>query len=257
MSKKHLLALALMIGAAGAQAADNGLRIGIEAAYPPFAYKQANGELAGFDYDIGNALCKQMEVKCIWVEQEYDGLIPSLKVRKVDAILASLTITEDRKKSVDFTDRYYRSAARLVMKQDLQLGSDLSGLAGKRIGVQRASIHDRYATQVLEPKGAVVVRYTSQNEVYLDLQAQRLDGTLADDVILDQTFLKKPIGKGFAFSGPAFNDPAYFGDGVAIAVRKGDQPLAERFNRAIAEIRANGTYQQINSKYFDFNVYGE
>ena len=257
--KRNLLigSLLLGLGLSAAQAGDKVLKIGIEAAYPPFAFTQSDGSLAGFDYDIGNALCKQMQVQCKWVEQEYDGLIPSLKVRKVDAVLSSLSITDDRRKSVDFTHPYYRSAARLALKAGTVVGDDLSGLEGKRIGVQRSSIHDRFATDVLKAKGVEVVRYTSQNEVYLDLQSGRLDGTLADDVILDQTFLKKPTGQGFAFVGPKLTDPKYFGDGIGIAVRKGDDALAEQFNQALAAIRADGSYQAINARYFDFDVYGE
>ncbi|MFL4355853.1 transporter substrate-binding domain-containing protein, partial [Escherichia coli] len=83
--------------------------IGIEAGYPPFSFKTPDGKLAGFDVDIGNALCEEMKVKCTWVEQEFDGLIPALKVRKIDAILSSMTITDERKKSVDFTNKYYHT----------------------------------------------------------------------------------------------------------------------------------------------------
>lgn len=93
------------------------IRLGIEAAYPPFSMKTADGKLTGFDVDIGDALCKQMDVKCVWVEQEFDGLIPALKVKKIDAILSSMTITEDRKKNVDFSIKYYHTPARFVMKE--------------------------------------------------------------------------------------------------------------------------------------------
>jgi arginine/ornithine transport system substrate-binding protein len=238
-------------------AADQPLKIGIEAAYPPFASKSPNGEITGFDYDIGNALCAEMQIKCQWVEQEYDGLIPALKVKKVDAILSSMSITEERKKSVDFTDKYYQSPARLVMKSGTQIGEDLSGLKGKRIGVQRSSIHDRFATEVLAPKGAEIVRYTSQNEIYLDMNSSRLDGTVADQIILSESFLKLPTGQGFAFAGPQLTDPKYFGDGIGIALRKGDKPHVQNFNDAIKALRAKGIYQAINAKYFDFDVYGK
>lgn len=250
-------ALVLAAGMSAANAGDKVMRIGIEAAYPPFAYKLPNGEISGFDYDIGNALCKEMQVTCQWVEQEYDGLIPALKVKKFDAVLSSLSITEDRKKSVDFTDRYYQSPARLVMRDGTDVTADLDGLKGKRVGVQRSSIHDRYATEVLAAKGAEIVRYGSQNEVYLDVASGRLDGTLADEMILDEAFLKKPVGVGFAFVGPKLTNPKYFGDGVGIAVRKGNSALAQQFNDAILRIRANGEYQAINAKYFDYDVYGE
>lgn len=242
--------------ASHAGAADS-LRIGIEAAYPPFASKTGNGEIVGFDYDIGNALCAQMQVKCQWVEQEFDGLIPSLKVRKIDAILSSLTISEERKKSVDFTNRYYQAAGRIVMKEGADLGTHFSGLAGKRVGVQRAGIHDRFATEVLAPTGAQVIRYASLNEAYLDLIAGRLDAVQGDDVAVQIGFLDTPDGKGYAFAGEPLRTPKYFGDGVGIAVRKGDKGLADRFNQALSAIRANGEYKAIQDHYFKFDIYGE
>jgi arginine/ornithine transport system substrate-binding protein len=142
-----------------------------------------------------------MKVKCTWVEQEFDGLIPALKVRKIDAILSSMSITEDRKKSVDFTNKYYNTPARLVMKEGTgQRQPD--ELKGKKIGVQRGSIHDRFAKEVLAPLGAEIVPYGSQNEIYLDVAAGRLDGTVADATLLKDGFLKTDAGKGFAFVGP-------------------------------------------------------
>ncbi|AIL62044.1 lysine-arginine-ornithine-binding periplasmic protein [Pseudomonas alkylphenolica] len=233
------------------------LRIGIEAAYPPFASKTDSGDITGFDYDIGNALCAQMQVKCQWIEQEFDGLIPSLRVRKVDAIISSLTISEERKKSVDFTNRYYQAAGRLVMREGADLGSNFSGLAGKRVGVQRAGIHDRFATQVLAPAGAEVVRYTSLNEAYLDLIAGRLEAVQGDDVAVQFGFLDTPGASGYAFAGHPLRDPKYFGDGVGIAVRKGDKTLVERFNKALLAIRENGEYKRIQDHYFKFDIYGE
>ena len=233
------------------------VRIGIEAAYPPFAMKTPEGAITGFDYDIGNALCAEMQVKCVWIEQEFDGLIPALKVRKFDAVLSSLNITPERLKSVDFTNKYYATPARLAMKAGAVLNDPLVDLKGKKVGVQRASIYDRYATEVYAPAGIEVVRYSSQNEIFLDLTAGRVDATLADVVNIDDGFLKTDAGKGFALVGPDYTEAKYFGDGVGIAVRKGDKAMAERFNKAIAAIRANGKYQEVQNKYFQFNVYGE
>jgi arginine/ornithine transport system substrate-binding protein len=258
MKKLMLLgALALTVLAQPVFADEKPLKIGIEAAYPPFASKAPDGSIVGFDYDIGNALCAEMKVKCTWVEQEFDGLIPALKVRKIDAILSSMSITEDRKKSVDFTDRYYSTQARLVMKEGTTVSDSLDELKGKKIGVQRGSIHDSFAKKVLEPKGAEIKSYSSQNEIYLDIKAGRLDGTVADATLLQDGFLKTDSGKGYAFVGPAFTDPAYFGDGIGIAVRKGDKANVERINAAITAIRANGEYKKIQDKYFDFDVYGK
>lgn len=233
------------------------LRIGIEAAYPPFAFKTPEGKISGFDYDIGEALCAEMKVKCLWVEQEFDGLIPALKVRKVDAILSSMTITEERLKSVDFTAKYYQTPIKLAMKSGTVLKDPLVDLKGKKVGVQRASIYDRFATEVYAPAGVEVVRYSSQNEVFLDLASGRLDATLADSVNIDDGFLKTDAGKGFAFVGPDYTDVKYFGEGAGIAVRKGDKALADKISAAIAALRANGKYQEVQNKYFQFNVYGD
>ncbi|MDD0843189.1 ABC transporter substrate-binding protein [Pseudomonas sp. Gutcm_11s] len=257
MKKIVLLgALALSAFSALVQAEDKPLRIGIEAAYPPFAFKQPDGSISGFDYDIGNALCEEMKVKCQWIEQEFDGLIPALKVRKFDAILSSMSITDERKRSVDFTGKYYATPARLAMKAGSEY-TDVAGLKGKKIGVQRSSIYDRYATDVFAPAGAEIVRYGSQNEVFLDLASGRLDATLADVVNIDDGFLKTDSGKGFALVGPDFTDVKYFGEGQGIAVRKGDKALAEKISAAILAIRANGKYKEVQDKYFQFNVYGE
>ncbi|OCR23218.1 ABC transporter substrate-binding protein [Pseudomonas syringae] len=258
MKKLMLLgALALSVLAQPTFADEKPLKIGIEAAYPPFASKAPDGSIVGFDYDIGNALCAEMKVKCTWVEQEFDGLIPALKVRKIDAILSSMSITEDRKKSVDFTGRYYSTQARLVMKDGTTVSDSLAELKGKKIGVQRGSIHDRFAKEKLEPLGAEIKSYASQNEIYLDIQAGRLDGTVADATLLQDGFLKTDAGKGYAFVGPAFTDAAYFGDGIGIAVRKGDKANLDKINAAITAIRANGEYKKIQDKYFDFDVYGK
>ena len=257
MKKYALLCAVLALHAGASFAKDwNEIRMASEGAYPPFNTTTADGSMAGFDIDIGNALCEEMKVKCTWVEQEFDGLIPALKVRKIDAILSSMSITDDRKKSVDFTNRYYLTPARLVLKEGTTVSDSLDELKGKKIGVQRGSIHDRFAKEVLAPKGATVVPYSSQNEIYLDVEAGRLDGTVADATLLQEGFLDTAAGKGYAFTGPAFTDSKYFGDGIGIAVRKGDKENLDRINAAITAIRANGKYKAIQDKYFNFDIYG-
>jgi arginine/ornithine transport system substrate-binding protein len=238
-------------------AAEKTLRIGIEAAYPPFAFKTEEGKISGFDYDIGNALCAQMQVKCEWIEGEFDGLIPSLKVKKIDAALSSMTITAERKNSVDFTHKYYFTSSRLVMKEGAVVDDQYASLKGKRIGVQRATTTDRYATEVFVPKGIEVVRYTSNEEIYMDLASGRLDAVFADTIPLEQGFLMTPKGKGYAFVGPELKDPKYVGEGAGIAVRKGNTELVSQLNKAIDDIRASGEYQKIESKYFKSDIYGD
>jgi arginine/ornithine transport system substrate-binding protein len=258
MNKTGLLAaLAFCAVSTLAHADEDSLRIGIEAAYPPFSFKTPEGNISGFDYDIGNALCEEMKIKCQWVIQEFDGMIPSLKVRKIDAVLSSMSITDDRLKSVDFSEKYYRTPGKFAAKAGQALNDPKVDLKGKKLGVQRSSTYDRYATEQLAPAGVEVVRYSSQNEAFLDLASGRLDATLADIVNTNESFIKTPAGNGFALVGPDINDPKYFGRGAGIALRKGDTANAARLNTAIDAIRANGKYQQVMAKYFAFDIYGE
>ncbi|MGD9331562.1 MAG: transporter substrate-binding domain-containing protein, partial [Desulfobacterales bacterium] len=129
-------------------------------------------------------------------------------------------------------------------------------IKGKKVGVQRATIHDKYLTDNYG-KDVEVVRYGTQDEAYLDLVAGRVDMLLADSVALSDGFLKKPEGQDYQFIGPDLTDQRWFGDGAGIAIRKQDKDLVEMFNKAIDKIRADGTYKQIQDRYFDFNVYGE
>ncbi len=231
------------------------IRIGVEGAYPPFSQIDTDGKLKGFDIDIANALCAELKAECVMVQQEFDAMIPGLLSRKIDAVIASMSITEERKKSVDFSDKYYQTPARFVAKAGSKLEVSVAGLKGKRIGVQRTTIHDRFATATFTQ--SEIVRYTKQDDAFLDLTAGRLDGALVDLMAANAGFLQTPAGKGFAFLGPIYSDPKFFGVGAGIAVRKADIALRDRLNVAIKAIRANGVYQKIQDKYFDFDVYGD
>ena len=230
------------------------VRIGVEGAYPPFSEVGPDGELKGFDIDIARALCAQMRVRCVLVQQNFDGMIPALNANKIDAVIASLSITEERRKSVDFTDKYYKTPGRLVARRDAALRPTPDGLAGRRIGVQRASTYDRYATDTFAR--SEIVRYAKLDDVFLDLAAGRIDAAFADSVASYVGFLRQPGGDAYAFVGPDFIEPRYFGNGAGIAVRKGDEELAQAFSDAIAAIRENGTYAEINDRYFPFDIYG-
>ena len=250
------IALALATVTAQAQAPDwKKIRIGVEGAYPPFSEVGPDGKLKGFDIDIAMALCAEMKAECTLVQQEWDGIIPALQSRKFDAIVASMAITEERLKVVNFTNKYYNTPSRLVGKAGTTLQPTAEGLKGKRIGVQRSTIQDRFVTATFT--GSEIVRYAKADEVYLDLAAGRVDVVFSDTLAVDGGFLKKPQGKGFAFFGPSYDDPKFFGTGSGIAVRKADTALQAKFNAAIAAIRANGVYKKINDRYFDFDVYGK
>jgi arginine/ornithine transport system substrate-binding protein len=230
------------------------LRVGVEGAYPPFSELDPSGKLKGFDIDMLQALCARMKRDCEMVQIAFDGMIPALNTRKIDAIFASMSITEERKKAVAFSDKYYKTPARFVIKTGAKFEISPEGLKGKRIGVQRATVFDRFLTDTF--KGVTVVRYTKQDEVYLDLAAGRIDAALQDVVAAQEGFLKTPQGKAFGFIGPFYDEPKYFGDGAGVAVRKSDDALREAFNAAIRAVRADGAYKKIQDKYFDFDVYG-
>ncbi len=232
------------------------IRIGVEGAYPPFSYITASGELEGFDIEIARALCDEMGAECTLVQQDWDGIIPALLARKYDAIIASMSITEERKKKVAFTNKYYQTPAKFA--QPKGAGNEITpeGLKGKTVGVQRATTHDNFVTSMFGD-AVDVRRYGTQDEAYLDAVAGRLDLLLADSMAMAEGFINAPDGAGWEFVGPGFTDVNFFGEGAGIAIRKKDMDLVEKFNAAISAIRANGKYQEINNKYFEFDVYGE
>ena len=245
-----LLASATLVSAQDAKK----LKIGVEGAYPPFSQIGTDGKLKGFDIDIANALCEQIKAQCTMVQQEFDGLIPSLQAKKIDAVIASMSITDERKKVVAFSDKYYHTPARFVGKKGNPLTATVAGMKGKRIGVQRTTTHDRFATETF--KESEIVRYAKQDDVFLDLASGRLDAVMVDQVAASQGFLLLPTSQDFAFFGPVYIEPKYFGAGAGIGMRKTDTALRDEFNAAIKAIRANGVYKKINDKYFDFDIYG-
>ena len=240
-----LLAVFLMLPA---QAAD--LRIGVEGAYPPFSAVDENGELIGFDIEIARALCAEMGADCELVQQDWDGIIPALLAKKYDAIVASMSDTEERRKQVSFTGRYYKDGAKFVRKKGSGIRVSYGGMAGKKIGVQRATVTDSFLTAEFE--GADIKRYDTLENAYLDLKQERLDLVLADQFPQEDWVKKNPD---YETVGATYTNSKYFGD-ISIAVRKEDNALRERLNAAIKAIRGNGVYKAINDKYFAFDIYG-
>ena len=250
-----MAAAALAMLATGVHAQDKRkVKIGTEGAYPPFNSIDAQGKLVGFDVDIANALCEAANFECEFVVQDWDGIIPGLIAKKYDAIIASMSITEQRKEVVDFTDKYYNTPAKFVAGKDADFDISPEGLAGKVVGVQRATTHENFLRG--EFPEVEIRTYATQDEANADLVSGRLDLIMADSVALLEGFLTTDEGQDFEFVGPDYNDPRYHGEGAGIAIRKGEDELRALFNEAIDEIRADGTYQAINEKYFDFDVYG-
>ena len=246
--KKILLAAAATL-AFGAQAvAAEKLKLGTEGAYPPFNLIDASGQVGGFDVEIGQALCAKMAVECEVVTSDWDGIIPALNARKFDFLIASMSITEERKAAIDFTEPYYTNKLQFVAPKGGEFKTDKASLKGKVIGAQRATIAGTWLEDNLD--GVVDIKlYDTQENAYLDLSSGRLDGILADTFV-QWEWLKSDAGQSFEFKG----EPVFDNDKIGITVRKND-PLRERLNKALAEIVEDGTYKKINDKYFPFSIY--
>lgn len=246
MRLKALIVATVMAAVAGNAYAADKIRFGTEGAYPPFNQIDASGKLTGFDVDIANALCAQLKAECTIVTQDWDGIIPALNGKKFDALVASMSITPERRQAVDFTDPYYTNKLQFVAAK----GSDFSPakLKGLVLGAQRATIAGSWLEEHV--KDAEIKLYDTQDNAYLDLSSGRLDAILADKFV-NWDWLKSDGGQDFEFKG----EPVFDNDRVAIAVRKGDDELRQKLNAALKAIVANGTYKKINEKYFPFNIY--
>lgn len=254
--KKLALTVAFAMAAAGAYAKDwKEIRFGTNASYAPFESKAANGKLVGFDIDLGNAICTKLKAKCVWIENDFDGLIPALKAKKFDGVLSSLSVTEARQKEIAFSDKIYNTPTRMVAKKGNGIMPTAASLKGKRVGVEQGTIQEAYARAHWAPAGVTVTPYQNQDQVYQDLMYGRLDATLQDAVQADLGFLKTMKGRDYAFSGPSLLDPKTLGAGVAIGLRKEDADLKVSINKALAEIIKDGTYKKLEQKYFSFSIY--
>jgi arginine/ornithine transport system substrate-binding protein len=231
------------------------LRVATEGAYPPFNSVDASGQIVGFDVDIANALCAEAGFTCTIVTQEWDGLIPGLLAEQYDVIIASMTITEARREVVDFTDHYYRTPTRFVAAVDAGLEISPEGMAGRVIGVQSGTVFEAWLRETFTQSD--IRPYPSAEEHNADLVAGRVDAVVGDSVAFVGSFFTLPDSEGFEFVGPEYTDTALVGDGIGIALRQDDDEIRERLNAAIATIRDNGTYAEINARYFDFDIYGE
>ena len=255
------------------------IRIGTEGAYPPWNNLNAAGELEGAEIDFGNEACKRMNAECEWVTQDWDGILPALLNGKYDIIIAGMSITEERKKKVNFTNGYMTDGIRFAALKDSNLGSmgsnwsgsqtkkvnlsnptgkELAAIAqlntaleGKIVGAQGATTHQNYVEKYMQ--GAVEMRlYQTMDDLHLDLAAGRIDAAIGDvGSLLD--FMATEEGQGVTMFGPNLSGDV-LGEGVGGAVRKEDTDILEMWNKAIAEMSADGTTAKITKKWFGRDV---
>ncbi|MBZ2169049.1 transporter substrate-binding domain-containing protein [Marinobacter sp. F4216] len=225
------------------------LRVGMDVPYAPFGVRGPDGVLTGFEVDLGNAMCQEVTGQdCEWVVQAWDGIIPGLLARKYDLIISSMTITAERRNAVLFSEPYYATPSAFFTRASSEF--DLSNTSNTRIGVQRGTNQERFVAEILPD--AEVVRYTTTDDMYLDLIGERLDAVMLD----------APVGIQWAEddtkvvqSGDFIKEPArIFGEGVGVAMRKRDRKLAEQVNAALDKLKNNGVYDELMAKYFSFDI---
>ena len=244
-----LFAVAVAMPAMSGACAAATLRFGTDASYPPYEYKLPDGRLAGLDIDIGNAMCAAANVKCVWVESSFDGLIAGLQSRKFDAINASMAPTVARRAVMDFTQPVYAADIRLVAARGSHLVPDAATLAGKRVGVLQGSTQAAFAKANWEPRGVLVREYQDQDSIYADLVNGRLDATVVIGAAARLGFLSKPQGARFELAGPRIDDPAILGASSVIGVRKGDGKTLQTLDAALARLKQDGTIGRLEKQY--------
>ena len=247
--KKLMIAAttALAVMAGSAQAQDRDLRIAFDVPYEPFEYRNDEGELTGFEVELAEAMCEEMQANCEFVIQAWDGMIPGLLARKFDLIMSSMSITEERAERVNFSEPYYITPAGWFARESFNADvTDMEAMKDKTVGVQRGTTMDTYVT---ENMGGVVDinRYTTAEDMVLDLEGQRLDVVFVDYPVGEQTILTR---EGFKEVG----EPVKLGQGVGVAMRKRDRELAEEVNAALKTLKEDGTYDAIMQKYFNYDI---
>ncbi|MGO4439807.1 transporter substrate-binding domain-containing protein [Rhizobium sp. RAF56] len=246
-----MTAAAVLAMAPIAFAADAEITIATEGAYPPFNFTKSDGTLAGLDVDMANALCDAMKAKCKIVSQDWDGMIPALMAKKFDAIIASMSITEERKQKIDFTNKYYTTPLAVIVPKDSKLtGVSAADMKSKAVGAQGSTTQGNYATDVYGKGGADVKLYPTQDEATADLQNGRIDALISDKFVVVDWL--NNAGKDCC---KMLADVPGTETEAGIGIRKGDDALREKFNKAIDQIVADGTYKQIVAKYFPFDIY--
>ncbi|OPA93923.1 amino acid ABC transporter substrate-binding protein [Pseudomonas fluorescens] len=247
----HLcLAFALLLSMDAAAAADQPrgeIRFAVAAQFPPFQSRNQQGELVGLNIDLGNALCKQLNVRCTWVDQVLVENFPALEARQFDAIMG-MAPTSKRRQWVSFTDNLYPFTTRLVARKASGLLPTARSLKGKRVGVLLGSNREAFVQSEWAPAGVIVKSFWLNDELMRSLVAGQIDATLQGTVEIRRALLDTAGGQDFDFLGPAVS-AELLGDGVAIALRKPDINLRNELNHALERLMQSGEYLRILQSY--------
>jgi ABC-type amino acid transport substrate-binding protein len=229
------------------------VRIGTEADYPPFEYTAASGQLKGMEIELGNQYCAVAKLQCKWVNMSFDAMIAALNAHKIDAVLSQMGITDAREKSVSFTAPVTFNGVVVVGPKGSAITEDPVTMKGKTIGVQSGTIEEAWANKNL--KGVATVKsYDGQDQAFQDLQAQRIDATICDQPVA-YDFLRKGGKAEFDYLGKPLVDPTTLGSGnTAMAVRKDDTKLRDTLDGAINQVLKDGSFAKVNAEYFPFSM---
>lgn len=249
LSRRVLFAAAAVLMASASPALAD-IKFGVAAEpYPPFTSKDASGKWVGWEVDLMDALCAQLNEKCEIVEVAWDGIIPALQSKQFDLIWSSMSITGERKQTIDFSSMYYNTPTVIIGGKTGDLDITPAHLSGKVIGVQVSTIHQRYLDKYYGAAGATIKTYQTQDEANQDLASGRVDYVQADGAALD-AFLKTEQGAACCeLKGVVVDDPEILGEGVGAGIRKEDSALREKINGAIVALAASGKFKEITEKY--------
>lgn len=255
---KKIALAAAFAAALAAPAAAQAVKVGIAAEpYPPFASPDASGNWVGWEVEIIGAVCAAAELQCEITPVAWDGIIPALTSGQIDAIMASMSITEERMKTIDFSDKYYNTPTVIATAKGSGIAPTAEGLAGKIIGVQVATVHEAYVNKHFAASAAEVKVYQTQDEANQDLAAGRIDATQADSIALDAFIASEAGAACCEIVGAVADDKEVLGLGVGVGLRQGEEELKAKFNAGIKKIREDGTYDKITAGYFASSIYGE
>jgi len=253
-------AVALVTWGAQVPASAETLRVGMECTYAPFNFKNADGELDGYDVDVAKGVAGLIGADLEFICQKWDGMIPALLANKFDLVVASMSITDTRLEKMDFSQPYRISVGRLVCKKNagLNLFDDAgkpiaANFAGVKVGLERASTYASWFEAVLPE--AEVALYDENEALYLDLVNGRTDIIMTNPMKAYLRFLSKEDGAGFEFVSPQIDERKYFGIGVGIGLRQGNDELKDRLNAAIKTLTEDGSLEKYALKYFPFAIH--
>lgn len=257
--KSLLLATLFAAGLTTAQAAENVLSIGTEGAYPPWSMADAAGNVTGFDADVGNLLCAKLEMKCQFVVQAFDGLIPALKAKRFDVIISGMSITADRKKEINFSIGYAELANMFIAPKTSDLAgikdfdSLIKALDGKKVGVQAGTTHAHYLEKNVP--NADLKTYDTLDQMQIDLASGRVDTAFSDASALED-FLAKPEGKDFQLVDvkiASSSDPT-LGEGIGVGIAQENTELKARIDKALCELVADGSIGKASETWFKSDI---